>query len=908
MTRRSAPLAYAASGFLLAVLLAACAQPREILDVTDVAAPPEVVGDSLRAEVQSSRVTYIEPERPRRDVAPDRDVDVLHTALDVSFDFARRAVVGTATHRVTSLRDSLASFYFHAVAMEIDTVTTPEAGAQPLAYAYDGERLTITPERPLRLGDTLTVRVEYMAFPEKAAEQGGAFVGQGVYFIDPDGTDPYRPTQIWTQGESEDSRRWFPTWDYPNDRMTVEIALTVPDSLQTFANGTRVASAPAASGGAASGGGERQRRDVWRLDAHSQAAYLTAFVVGDFVAVESSYGQPLAPFALPGDPPRPPVMGTDRTIPLAYIVEPRFADRAEAVFGETARMMYVFERFTGVPYPWPNYKQAAVRDFTAGGMENTTLTVLYEGVQSEPRGELGRNARDLISHELAHQWFGDLVAATDWANLALNESFATFMEEVYLEKAFGQDAAQEQAILDRQAYLEQAETLRRPIVWTGYKNESQMFDRHTYQKGGQVLAMLEFELGEPTFRRALRRYLTENTGKSAEMDDLREAMEAESGRSLRRFFDQWFYQPGHPSLRVEGAYFSGSSTYTVEVVQTQDREHEPVFHFPVEIEINFADGSRRVERVRMTSTDSTYSFSVPSRPAWVRFDHGDHLLAEIQLVEPVDELVAMLDDDEMAARYDAVDALGARMPSPTVRNALLRVASGDAHPLVRRRALAALAEVYPAVPGVLDALLDAARDDPEPEVRADAIALLCALPPEARQDDPVRALLAEAMEDEAYVVIAEAVETAASVAPLAAFDLMDEAGLLALDTWGGVVEEPVAVALGQTGSARGLGWLVAHAAPGHLDAVRARSLDALSRLAIGGDAEPARQPLRDALGSDRRDVRLAAAVGLGRIGTRDDINRLDAQLEVETDEAVRQALLASVRRLRAEAEGTVTGR
>ncbi|NNF56871.1 MAG: M1 family metallopeptidase, partial [Rhodothermaceae bacterium] len=482
----------------------------------------------------------IQPTRPTPDVAPSRSVDFLSTALDLRFDLEERAVIGTAEHHLTSLRDDLDSFYLHGVGMEIASVESlPEVsgGAVPVAYDYDGQRLTITPERPLAYGEALRLRITYTAHPMETAGQSGlSFSGFGLYFIDPEGTDPFRPTQLWTQGQTEDNRRWYPTWDYPNDKATLDVTLTVPDSMQTFGNGTLVESTPA---------GEGLRRDRWVLDTEPQASYLTAFVVGDFAVVEDEY-----------------MRGDSTAVPLQYIVEPAYAGDARRIFGETPAMIAAFEAETGVRYPWANYKQATVRDFTAGGMENTTLTILWEGVQTDPRGYLDYTARDLIAHELAHQWFGNLTTAEDWANLAINESFASYLEEIYLEQAIGRAAAQAHGIDDRDAYLQQAQTLRRPIVWYGYDQEGQMFDRHTYQKGGQVLNQLRFELGDAAWRRGLNHFLTTHAGEPVEIDDLRTSMEGVSGRSLRRFFDQWFRQPGHPALDVEQAYFPGSDVYT----------------------------------------------------------------------------------------------------------------------------------------------------------------------------------------------------------------------------------------------------------------------------------------------------------------------------------------------------------
>ncbi|MFN3598030.1 MAG: M1 family metallopeptidase, partial [Rubricoccaceae bacterium] len=758
---------------LLPLALAACTTPREVLDVTVVDRPPDVTADSLAAERARTRVTHVPADRPRRDVAPERRVDVLHTALDLRLDLARRAVEGTATHRLVPLRDSLGSFYLHAVGMDVAGVDVLRGPV--FDVAYDSARLVLTPARALARTDTLELRVAYTAFPERAVASGR---GQGLYFINPDGTDPYRPTQVWTQGQPEDNRRWFPTWDYPNDKMTFEIALAVPDSLVAFANGERVAS-EALPGGF--------RRDVFRLDAHPQPAYLAALAVGRFAVVEDAYVRP-----------------DGSRVPLAYVVEPRFAERARADFGETPRMFAAFESYLGLRYPWPRYTQVAVRDFTAGGMENTTLTLLFEGAQTEARGEPGRrdDLRDLLSHELIHHWFGNLVTAEDWANLAVNEALATWGEELYRELAYGPDFAQDRALRDREIYLAQARTLRRPIVWYGYDDPEQLFDQHTYHKGGRVMAQLRFELGDDVFRRGLRTFLTAYAGQSVSIDELRRAMEQASGRSLRRFFSQWFEQPGHPALAVEQAYFAGSQLYTIRVVQRQDREREPVFHFDVDAVVVYPSGAREARRLRVASADTTFQLRLPERPRFVQFGTGAHLPAEFTWAVPVEELAAQARDGvDLAGRVAAIEALGRAAPNPVAREALL-AATADALPFARARAASALGAAYPEGPGVAERLARLAATDPDAEVRVVALGVLSGLP-EAVRAPWLEEALGRALADEAYVVVAAAAAAYGRALPRRAYEAFERAGTLRLRTWGGIVERPLAEALGRAADPRG---------------------------------------------------------------------------------------------------------
>ncbi len=856
------------ASLLVALLtLAACSSTQQVYDITEVDRPAEFERDTLVVQ-DPAGVTYVLPAKVTPDRAPDRSVDITATALDVSFGFEDETVTGTARHTLSPLRDGLTEFYLHAADMDILSVR--QTGARGVGFAYDSTRLTITPAAPLRLDSAYTFEIDYVAHPTRGAGQGAlGDGGSGLYFIDPTGADPGRPTQLWTQGQAESNRRWFPTWDYPNDRMAFDITLTVPDSLVTASNGALVEQTDL---------GDGTRRDRWVMTG-DQAAYLAAVAAGPFAVVRDS------------------VQSTDgETLPLAYYVEPAFADDARRIFGETPRMIEVFERKFGVPYPWDDYKQMPVRDFTAGGMENTTITLLFEDVQTDERGYLDYTGRDLIAHELAHQWFGDLVTTEDWANLALNESFASYLEEIYLEEVYGRDEAQAHGIADRDAYFEQASTLRRPIVWYGYESPDGMFDRHTYQKGAQVLNQLRFELGDETFWRGMRRYLEENRYRTVEMADFRRAMEAASGRSLRTFFDQWWHQPGHPVLEVEQAYFAGSQLYTVQIVQRQDLTKAPTFAFDTRVELNFPNAPTEVRRVRVASADTTLRFSVPEAPSFVRFNEGNWTFAETRLRQPLPEtLVQAVEDDEMAGRYDAVGMLARQGLNPQVRAALVRAATEDAHALVRERAADALG-AYASIPVVAETLAALAQRDEAPAVRRAALRSLA----ESDATAQVQPVLRDALADSSYLTQAEAVRLYAERFPDEAFAAFRPL-LGALPSWRGSVEQALVAAIAdhRLGGIEGAQYLAAQTDIRRPDALRLAAVEGLLVLARQDDEVRgfATQALAPLLGDLRPELRRAAAEALGEIGDDASLAALRAQVEAERDPVVEAALRGAVEQL-----------
>ncbi len=861
-------LRLAALAVAFAFTLVACSSTQQVYEVTEVDRPPEFERDTLVVE-DPAGVTYILPSDVTPDVAPDRSVDILTTALDLRFGFEDETVLGTARHTLTPLRDGLESFYLHAADMDIENVR--QIGSRGVGFEYEGERLTIMPAGPLVVDSTYTFEIEYVAHPTRGAGQGSlGDGGSGLYFIDPTGEDPGRPTQIWTQGQAESNRRWFPTWDYPNDRMGFEIAMTVPDSLVTAANGALVEQTDLDDG---------MRRDRYVMTG-DQPAYLAAVAAGPFIVVRDS------------------VMSVDSTmIPLVYFVEPDYVDAAQRIYGETPRMMEVFEDKFGVPYPWQDYKQMGVRDFTAGGMENTTITLLFEWIHTDERAYLDYTGRDLIAHELVHQWFGDLLTTKDWANLALNESFASYFEEVYLEEAFSRADAQAHGIADRDAYFAEAEERRRPIVWYDYDSPDGMFDRHTYQKGGQVLNQLRFELGDDAFWRGIQHYLTKHRYGSVEMAEFRIAMEESTGRSLRTFFDQWWHRPGHPVLEVEQAYFAGSKLYTVQIVQRQDQINAPTYAFDTNIELNYPNQPTEVRRVRIASADTTLRFSVPEAPSFVRFDEGNWTFADILLTQSLAEtLVQAVEDDEMAGRYDAVATLTERDLNPQIREVLLRAATEDAHPLVRERASEAL-EPYASIPEVTETLSSLAQNDDAATVRRAALRSLVASDASAQVETTLRA----ALDDESYLTQAQAVRLLAAHNRDTAFEAFRPL-MAAPPSWRGRVEEALVEVITEyrLDGMAGAEYLAAQTDVLRPDHVRLAAIEGLLTLARRDEAIRAfaAQTLTRQVGDLRPAVRQAVAEALGEIGDDAALEALEAQAEVETDADVQAALRRAIEQRR----------
>ncbi|MES4792040.1 MAG: hypothetical protein C4321_02805 [Chloroflexota bacterium] len=427
-----------------------------------------------------------EPIWPR-----DRVVDILHVKVDVRIDVEEKRIRGTVTHTVVPLNDETRFVPFDAVDMTIAAVTV---GKREAAFEYDGERLTVDIGAGRKRGQELTIAISYEAAPRI-----------GMYFIGPDEGYPDKPRQVWTQCQDEDTRYWLPCFDHPSDKFTSEVIVTVPGEWFALSNGRLLQ--------------DRRNRDGtrtfhWHQD-RPHPAYLLTIAAGEFARVE----------------------GAADGVPIGYYVEPDDVEAVERTFGRTPAMVELFARLTGVPYPWAKYSQVVVRDFVFGGMENTSATTMTENILLDAKAKRDADSDDLVSHELAHQWFGDLLTCRDWSHGWLNEGFATYFEMLWDEHHHGLDRYRQGVIENTRLYLE--ERYWRPIVTNVFHDPIDIFDRHLYEKGSLVLHMLRGELGDEAFFRCIQRYVRDHVEQNVITQDLVDTIAAETGRSLEWFFDQW---------------------------------------------------------------------------------------------------------------------------------------------------------------------------------------------------------------------------------------------------------------------------------------------------------------------------------------------------------------------------------
>ncbi len=481
---------------------------------------------------------------------PSQEIDILHTELNVSFDwqkhlcFGREKIIFTAYHYPTD------SFIVDAKNFTFKNVQLFKNGKE---FAFrkrnNTSHLKIYLHQSITNQDTLALTFNYTAQPDKNISNGSAAIkdDKGLYFINTDKKEPFKPTQLWTQGETESNSNWFATIDKPHEKMTFDINITVADSLTTLSNGTLIRQQKKGTA----------RTDYWRVE-KPMSAYLVMMAIGQFKkTIDKDY------------------KGKE----VSYYLENNYHPFAKNIFKHTPEMIEFFSNKVGYDYPWGKYAQVVVRDFVSGAMENTSATLHGAFVQKDDRELIDKQNDGIVAHELFHHWFGDLVTCASWSHLTLNEGFATFGEQLWFGHKYGKTAELLKKYNSMKSYLRYSKRNDKPIIRFHYNDKEELFNPITYQKGARVLNLLRFAVGENTFFTGIKNYLKNHEFSTAQIENLRFEMEKVSGRDLRKFFQQWFHKGGHPVIEVK----KNEDKSELVIIQTQTKN---VFEFPFQYRVN----------------------------------------------------------------------------------------------------------------------------------------------------------------------------------------------------------------------------------------------------------------------------------------------------------------------------------
>ena len=619
--------------------------------------------------------------------------DLVNTKLNVSFDYSKSWMYGKAWITLHPHFYPTDSLNLDAKNMNIYEVSIVKAGkSYPLKYRYDSLNLFIKLDKAYKSSENYTVFVNYTAKPNDIKRKGSAAIsgGKGLYFVNPLGKDKKKPTQIWTQGETESNSGWVPTIDKPNQRQTDEISMTVLDKYQTLSNGILMSRRKNADG---------TRTDTWKMDL-PHAPYLLMMTVGEYSIIKDSY------------------KGKE----VSYYVEKEFAPEARKIFGFTPEMIGFYSKITGVDFPWPKYSQIVARDYISGAMENTTATLHAESAQQDARQLIDENRwEDVISHELFHQWFGDYVTCESWSNITMNESFADFSEILWKEHKHGKDAADEHSFNSMQMYL-QGGNDKKDLVRFYYKDREDMFDLVSYQKGGRILNMLRNCVGDSAFFKSLNLYLRTKKFSSAEAQDLRLAFEDVTGQDLNWFWNQWYYGSGHPKLDINYEYSADGKTASVFIKQTQPGK---IFKLPFTIDVYQGTDKKRY-KVWAEHQADTFLFHTVSKPDLINVDGDKILLCEKTEHKTLDNYVFQYKNAGLYAdRREAIDYAARNQSDDHKALDLMKTALKDKYYGLRIYTLQKLYLQNDSVKKSFEPMLaDMAENDPKTLVRARAIEAL----------------------------------------------------------------------------------------------------------------------------------------------------------------------------------------
>jgi|HubBroStandDraft_1064217.scaffolds.fasta_scaffold07179_2 aminopeptidase N len=765
-----------------------------------------------------------------------------HLALDLTLHLDVKSISATASLDVRRVDPPADEVALDAIGFDVTDVHVDRA---PASWRYDGRTLFVKWD-PRR--ERARISVAYRATPRR-----------GLYFLQPDEHYPARPRQVWSQCQEEDARHFVPCHDSPHQKMTSEIISHVPNGWYALSNGKLISSRKPKTGA---------WTYHWKLS-EPHASYLLTLVAGEFVEIseQASVG--------------------DHTIPLAYLVPKGRESDVARTFGNTARMIAHFGRVTGVEYPWNKYAQIVVADFVFGGMENTTATTMYEHILLDSRAALDVSSDDLISHELAHQWFGDFVTCRAWYEGWLNEGFATFFEHVWREELLGQDEYAYGLKGDLESYA--AEThgrYRRPIVCQDYDAPLDLFDRHLYEKGGLVLHALRAELGDSLFWKAVHLYLTTHARGLVETRDLLRAMESVSGRTLGRFFEQWVYKPGHPELEVDIVWEKGTLHVNARQTQTTTDGVPSQFELPLELDIAARDG--KVERCSLQMTDRHQSFALPAhdRPTFVVVDPAMKIVGEVHFKLPGDMLREQLCKAPSArGRWLAAQSLS-RIDDPATIATLARALRDETQFWgTRAECAAALGKLRS--PVCFDALRAGAAAT-HPKVRRAVMAALGSF----RTPEAFEAIKPHAMRDESYLVEAEAARAMGRTRNPAALDVLLE--MLERPSWFDVVRAGAIDGLAALRDERAASHLRERTRYGHPSRARRAAVLSLPKVAADGKT---RDTLELLLDDPDPLVRIEVVRALGDLGDVRARTALRDRLEIESDARVRRRVREVMRDL-----------
>ena len=589
-------------------------------------------------------------EQRREQPLRPHDFDVEHYRIALTLEEDTQSFDGETAISFSSLVDELNSLTLDAVSFKVENVIDDQG--KNLDFAQDKGVLSISLDRVLEKNASATLTIGY------AAKRIGTDKNVGLDFRPETETNPQLVNSLnWPNG----ARYWFPSFDHPSDWASHETIITTTIESRVVANGSLISETTDTESGL---------RTVHWHQTKQQPTYLYSFASGPYSVLEDAHGD----------------------LQLHYWVYPGDEAVGKQAFARTPEIIAYYEEMYGIEFPWVKYDQIIVPAI-GGGAESTSATLLGRSViQHERDGDKG--ASDwLLAHEIAHQWWGNMIGYRDWTHAWMAESFATHGEYLFILNDDVDEGALYLLAYKNDYLAEAREKFIRPIVTNKWDIPNDMFDRHGYEKGGVVLNMFRDLVGTDTFDKILHSFLATHAYSNVTTDDFFETVREVTGDDYSWFFEQWVLSPGHPVLDVSYEWNTESQKLAMTINQTQDTSAGvPVFRLPITVGITTSAGKKE-ESIWLNNQSQTFEFDVAEQPLMVRFDEGDILLKEWSLDKPVSELLYQLKHDNLIGRLWVINKLSGHTDDPRVRSALKNAAEQDVTEAVRSAALDLLSTI-----------------------------------------------------------------------------------------------------------------------------------------------------------------------------------------------------------------------
>jgi len=673
-----------------------------------------------------------------------KENDLVHTKLVANFDYTQSQLNGEVWLQLRPHFYATAQLILDAKGMEIHNVSIIKKETKnALKYKYDGNIISIDLDKTYTANEAYTIYIKYTAKPNEYKAKGSNAItdAKGLYFINPLGKEKNKPTQIWTQGETEGTSVWMPIIDKPNQKCTQEFHLNVPSKYVSLSNGLLVKQVDNKNG---------TRLDVWKMDL-PHSPYLFFIGIGDYAVVKQDAVS----------------SNNKKKLALTYYIEKEFEKQALKIYGKTPQMIALFEKLLGVPFPWAKYAQISGRDYVSGAMENTTATLHSDAVQQDARELVDENIWEgTIAHELFHQWFGDLVTAESWSNLTVNESFADYSQTIWLENSMGKDAGDYENYKGLSGYLSSPIDAEKNLVRFYYNEREDMFDLVSYQKGGRILHMLRHFVGDEAFYKSLNKYLTDNKFSNGSAIKLKLAFESVTGKDLNWFFNQWYFGNGHPYVSITQQYDANKKQVLVKLAQTQVQDK--LFTLPIGIDI-YVNGQRNHYEVWAKNKVDSFYFPAASEPDNVNVDYDKILLWEKNDSKPLKQFIYQYyHARNFLDRNEALNEVSQNLKSIEAKQ-VIQDAMKDSFYVIRAKAINSLnpTSINEAVEKNIYTI---AKSDPSYLVREEAINVIGALNKEKYKNDFINW-----SKDSSYTIAGAALEALDAIDSVTAYQLAQAA-------------------------------------------------------------------------------------------------------------------------------------